>query len=248
MEKIVYRYGELRALPENVEETRTVEFIISDETKDRHGTVLPVDKWQLDNFNRNGIVGYQHNVYGGDMCNAPNPDDVIGKGSSYIEGRKLIGRVTFEPADINPLAEKIFQKVKFGTLRATSVGFRPIGDGRYGEKDEGKGKKNETYYYDGMELVEFSIVNIPSNPNAVRRDIGSQTANALMYIRRHTGLAFAEIEKMTIREVIDLIEDKDNLRDYQEIKDTEIIEHQATELALIEAKAAWRERILILNQ
>lgn len=243
MEKIQYRYGELRGLPDDVEETRTVEFVISDETKDRHGTVLSLKGWQLDNFNRNGIVGYQHNVYGGDMCNAPNPDDVIGRGEAFIEGDKLIGRVTFEPADINPLAEKIFRKVLFGTLRATSVGFKPIGKGNYGEKDEAKGKENETYYFNGQELVEFSIVNIPSNPNAVRRDVGTQTANALMYIRKILGMSFADIEKMTVREVIDLIESKD----YQEQRDTEIIEKQKSYVYLKEFRDRQLE-LLNINQ
>jgi len=111
MEKIQYRYGELRKLKEDVEDTRTVEFVISDESKDRHGSILNMDGWEIDNFNRNGIVGYQHNVYGGDMCNAPDPDQVIGRGEAFREGDQLIGRVIFEPADINPLAEKIFRKV-----------------------------------------------------------------------------------------------------------------------------------------
>ena len=34
-------------------ENRTAEFIISDDTKDRHNTVLDVDGWHLDNYNKN---------------------------------------------------------------------------------------------------------------------------------------------------------------------------------------------------
>jgi len=207
MEKIQYRYGELRKPKEDVEETRTVEFVISDESKDRHGTVLNMDGWDIKNFNRNGIVGYQHNVYGGDLCNAADPDQVIGRGEAFREGEQLIGRVVFEPADINPLAEKIFRKVQFGTLSATSVGFKPVGEGAYGEKDEARGKDNETFYYKGQELVEFSIVNIPSNANALKRDLGDQTANALMYIKKMLGndYSFSDIESMLVRDVMDMI-------------------------------------------
>ena len=53
--------------------------------RDRHRTVLNPAAWQLDNFNRNGIVGYQHNVYGDGLCSGPNPDDVIGRGRAFLD-------------------------------------------------------------------------------------------------------------------------------------------------------------------
>ena len=143
-------------------ENRTAEFIISDDTKDRHNTVLDVDGWHLDNYNKNGIVGYQHDVYGDDQA---NPDNVIGIGKAEMRDGKLIGIVTFEPENINPLAEKIFQKVQFGTLRATSVGFNPLEQGEFRKMEDSDA---EIYHYGKRDLLEFSIVNIPSNPNAVR--------------------------------------------------------------------------------
>jgi len=143
-------------------ENRTAEFVISDNTKDRHNTVLDVDGWHLDNYNKNGIVGYQHDVYGEDQA---NPDNVIGIGKAEMRDGKLIGIVTFEPENINPLAEKIFQKVQFGTLRATSVGFNPLEQGEFRKMEDSDA---EIYHYGKRDLLEFSIVNIPSNPNAVR--------------------------------------------------------------------------------
>ena len=143
-------------------ENRTAEFIISDDTKDRHNTVLDVDGWHLDNYNKNGIVGYQHDVYGDDQA---NPDNVIGIGKAEMRDGKLIGIVTFEPENINPLAEKILQKVQFGTLRATSVGFNPLEQGEFRKMEDSDA---EIYHYGKRDLLEFSIVNIPSNPNAVR--------------------------------------------------------------------------------
>ena len=153
------------------EETRTLEFVISDETRDRHGTVIPVSAWKIDRYNRNGIVGYMHDVYGRETN---NPDMILGRGEAFVEGDKLIGRVTFEPEQINPLAEKIFQKILHGTLNATSVGFREVTKGKWGEKDEAVTGKTPTYYFGEVELLEFSIVNIPSNPNALRRKIEEQ--------------------------------------------------------------------------
>src|SRR5699024_5309057 len=197
--KTTYRSGEIKNIDE---ESRKVTFIISDESKDRHGTVLNMDGWNLDNFNRNGIVGYQHDVYGGGMCNAPDPDRMISKSRRWLEdgirandkpGKLLMSEVEFETDDINPLAEKIFKKVKNGTFRATSVGFSPVGGGKMVNDETGEEKelkeppysvpKGHTFHYEGQELLEFSIVNIPSNPNALKRDLRNQTANALHFLK-----------------------------------------------------------------
>lgn len=144
-------------------ESRTVTFIASDDTRDSAGTVLNQDNWDLTRFNKNGVIGYQHKVYGG-WDDTDNPDNVIGKGTAYIEDKKLMVDITFEPAEINPLAEKIYQKIMFGSLRAVSVGFLPIGRGRFGEGDD-----SDTYYFAGQQLLEVSVVNIPANPNALKK-------------------------------------------------------------------------------
>lgn len=223
----MYRTGEVR-LTENAKESRKVQFVISDESKDRHRTVLNMDGWNLENFNRNGIVGYQHDVYGGGMCEGPDPDRVIGTGRAWIEengtrangqnGAVLMGEVEFEPKDVNPLAEKIFQKVLHGTLKATSVGFSPIGGGtmvndKTGEEEQMKEApysvpKGHTFRYEGQELLEFSIVNIPSNPNALKKNLRNQTANALHFVKRQMGqdISYGEIEQMKVLDVIRMLE------------------------------------------
>ena len=152
------------------EESRTITFVASDDTKDSAGTVLNQDNWDLRRFNSNGVIGYQHKVYGG-WDDTDNPDNVIGKGYAYIEDGKLMVDITFEPADINPLADKIYKKIQFGSLRAVSVGFLPIGRGKFGE-----GEDANTYYFAGQELLEVSVVNIPSNPNALRKSLEAETA------------------------------------------------------------------------
>ena len=171
MEAQKFITGTVRAFDrKKAEETREVEFVISDESRDRHGTVIPLSAWNIDKFNRNGIVGYQHEVHGSGIGNS-NPDQVLGIGEAFVEDGKLIGRVRFEPPEINPLAEKIFQKVLHGTLKATSVGFIETQRGNWGEKEEARDGSNPTYYFGEVELLEFSIVNIPSNPNALRRTV-----------------------------------------------------------------------------
>ncbi len=199
-----------RNFSEDVEKTRTVRFIISTNAKDRHGTVLNMKGWQLDNFNRNPIVGYQHNVYGDNMCVPPNPDDVLGPARAWIEtkdGREvLMGEVTFETADINPTAEKVFRKVLNGTLRATSVGFLEIGKGKkVADRDAAGNIIGETYHFEGQELLEFSIVNIPSNPEATRKVITNH-ARAGVNMLRNIGVPVAEIRKF-VNGLLDSLEE-----------------------------------------
>jgi hypothetical protein len=191
--------------PKDIEETRTVQFVISTDAKDRHQTKLNMKNWQLDNFNRNPIVGYQHNVYGDNMCVPPNPDDVLGPARAWVEDGRLMGEVKFETADINPQAEKIFRKVLNGTLKATSVGFLETGEGKWVETKDAKGKVvDRTYHFDGQELIEFSIVNIPSNPEATRKVVMNH-ARAGVHMLNRIGLPVSEIRKL-VNGILDSIE------------------------------------------
>lgn len=153
-----------------VEETREMKFIISTATKDRGGEVINMDNWQLERYKSNPIVGYQHEVYGGGLLGTPNPDYIIGKSVTELDSfqgkRVLVSKATFEPEKINPLAEKIFQKLLFGSLNAASVGILPVGKGTYK-------KEESTYYYEGQELLEWSVVNIPMNGEAMRMSMKS---------------------------------------------------------------------------
>lgn len=159
-----FAQASIRKVSDDVEETRYIEFVASDNSRDSYKTVLPVDKWDLDRFNKNGVIGYQHALY-----YSTNPDMVIGSGRAFVEDEQLIIGVTFEPAVLNPIAEKLFRKVLHGTIKAVSVGFDPVGEGAWGVGDEAAGKENQTYYFGGQELLEVSIVHIPANKNAVKR-------------------------------------------------------------------------------
>lgn len=208
-------FGQVREIPGNVEETRIIPFTLSSTARDRHHTVLNQNNWQLDNYRVNPIVGYMHNLYG-DMCNPPEPDDVIAKtmeiGVEDFKGAKILcASPVFEPADLNLKSDKIFRKLIFGTLSGASVGFLECGIGQWGVDMEAKGQINETYYFQGQELLEWSVVNIPSNPDGVKRAMREQTATALVYAHRALGGKFrlSQIEDMRVRDVLDLLDGKD---------------------------------------
>lgn len=150
-------------------ERRMVEFVASTNAVDSYGTVLPVNKWDLSRYAKNGVVGYQHDIYYSD-----DPDNVIGRGEAFIDGDVLAIRIFFEPAAINAKAEKVYQKVLFGSINAVSVGFAATAPGHWGQ--ERVGEDPDVYYYDGQQLLEVSVVNVPSNPDAVKRSIEEERA------------------------------------------------------------------------
>ena len=151
--------------------TRTIPFVFSDETRDSYGTVLPVKGWDLSTFNKMGVALYNHSSYSSD------PDNVIGTARAWVEGNKLLGEITFEKEDINPKAEKVFQKVLSGTIKGCSVGFRTMERGEWGKGEEAYDGKKPTYYYGRRSLLEISVTPIPANPNAKVRSVHSQKAD-----------------------------------------------------------------------
>ena len=198
-----YRFGQLRTVPDNVEDTRTVSFVVSDESKDRHNSIIRADGWNLVNYEKNPIVGYQHQIYSG--YSIPDPDNVLGTARANRENGNLVADITFEPEEINPLAEKIFRKILHGTLRATSVGFYPIKEHKGDpEKQEEKG----VTYYDEAELLEISVVNLPSNPNAVKNAAETDKIELIRYILTEA-LGDKFNETLTIKGVISLLEGKE---------------------------------------
>lgn len=220
MENRKITLGEIRSIPKTAVEDRRIPFVLSTYTKDRHGTVLNQDGWELDNYRQNPVVAYQHNLTG-NLCQAPDPDFIIGKSvkigcEGYGQDRKLVAEAEFEPPEINALAEKIFRKCIYGSLSRTSVGFVETVRGHFGSGDEMAGFPNETYYFGGQELLEWSVVNIPSNPDAGKRGtaigkLRSDVAAGLMYAYKELGGKFSlsQLENMTVPQIMDLLDARD---------------------------------------
>ena len=159
--KPVVREAVIRALSEDNLKNREAEFVISTEAVDTYGTVFKISGWDLKRYESNPIVLYGHRAWDG------NPDMIIGTSEVFVEGEQLIGRVRFETEEVNPMAEKIWRKVQGGTLRMASIGANPK-RGHWG--DEKLGEDKELIYFDEQELLEWSIVPIGSNPDALKRE------------------------------------------------------------------------------
>jgi HK97 family phage prohead protease len=159
--RIVTRDAFVRDTTAEMLEKRQVEFVISSEAVDSYGTVFKMDGWDLSGYNRNPIVCYQH------RANSDDPDNIIGTSTVRIDGEGLIGTVTFESAEINPRAEKIFQKVQSGTLRMASVGAN-VQKARLGVEENGEDP--DVLYFTKQRLMEWSVVSVGSNPDAHKRN------------------------------------------------------------------------------
>ena len=66
--RIVTRNAFVRSTTAEQLENRQVEFVISSEAVDSYRTVFKMDGWQLDSYERNTIVCYQH------KANSDDPD------------------------------------------------------------------------------------------------------------------------------------------------------------------------------
>lgn len=142
-----------------------LEFVISDGSLDRHGTRINPRGWELSNFKRHPIALFGHS--GGFP---------IGSWSNVrVDGDRLVGRLVFAEKGTSPRIDELASLVEQGILRAVSVGFSPLEYGVPGKSD---------YDYERQELLEVSLVSVPSNPNAL------QVARSLRISPETLSLAF----------------------------------------------------------
>lgn len=146
------------------EENRAIDFVITSEAVDSYGTVFRMNGWDLERYRSNPIVTYNH------WDHTANPDDVIGTSELRIENGKLIARTFFEngdpEGDDNKKADKVFRKAKKGTLRGASISAM-IYEADYGNEE--RGEDPDVLYFSRQTLVAWSVVTVPSNPEALSR-------------------------------------------------------------------------------
>src|SRR5262245_16602724 len=105
-----------------------LEFVLSDDSKDRMGDIIEQDGWQLDNFKRNPVALFGHD--------SRTP---IGRWSDVaVKGNRLLGRLHLAAAGTSQRIDELRSLVEQGILRAVSVGFRAI---EHAMIDEGRGMR-----------------------------------------------------------------------------------------------------------
>lgn len=134
--------------PDSITEidNRKLRFIISTGGIDRDADSISPSGWQTSNYLKNPVVLFAH-----DYTNLP----VAKTTRLELSPDGLIAEAEFATAELNPFAESVYQMLKQGFLRGTSVGFRPI-DHEFNSERNGVDFKSQ-------ELLEFSIVPVPAN-------------------------------------------------------------------------------------
>lgn len=129
-------------------------FILSTAAVDRHGDTVSQSGWKLDNYKKNPVV-----LFGHDQNSPP-----VGKaGYVAVEGDKLIAKaVQFTPKDLSPFGYMIGEMYRQGFMNAVSVGFLP---GKFKENEDRGGLAMD---FEEQELLEFSAVPVPANPEALQ--------------------------------------------------------------------------------
>ncbi len=138
-------------------EAKRHKFTLSDESVNSYGGRVITEGIDLIKFRKNPVALWMHRRYS-------NDDLPIGKWENLkVEDGKLVGELVFDQED--EFAQRLESKVEQGILSAVSIGFR-ITKLSEDKADVVKGQTMMTIT--GSELMEVSLVDIPSNGNAVK--------------------------------------------------------------------------------
>ena len=139
-------------------EDRTLDFTLSTPRVDRDDDTIAIAGWRLEEYRKNPVVLWAHQYKIPPIGRALN---------TRIEGERLRSEAQFTPSDMgHPLGfgfgHTVFRMFQEGYLNAVSVGFDPV-----------KWAYNEDRGFNAIdfleqELLEFSPVPIPANPDALQ--------------------------------------------------------------------------------
>jgi HK97 family phage prohead protease len=140
----------------------TASATITTESLDRDHDRISVDGLKTDSFLKNPVV-----LFGHDYHELP-----VGRATELLKETDRI-RARWKWLEGDPLASRVRNAWDQGIIQATSIGFMPL---RWVENSEGGHDFLEA------ELLEFSVVPIGSNPEAIRR-LKSLGLQPMMYLK-----------------------------------------------------------------
>lgn len=139
-------------------------FVISTNEPDREGDIIE-QVWRLQNYNQES----KGEKCGPVLFNHKSLDLPVGKGYAWLEDGKLMSGVMFaKDIDTYEIGKTVAELVRQNFLKNASVGMLPHSYEKTGETAQGW----PTYRFTDNELLEWSVVNVPANPDAIRRMIG----------------------------------------------------------------------------
>lgn len=129
-------------------ESEVSRMVISEEGADRDGETIVLSGGDFKNYKKNPVILIDHSY---------KVEHIVGKTTSLIvEGNKLIAEWTWADTEDAQVAKQLYDG---GFLKTSSIGFIPL------QRDE-KDRSIITKW----ELLEWSFVAVPCNPNALSLD------------------------------------------------------------------------------
>lgn len=136
---------------------RQYEFTASTSSQDRDGEIIEPSGWDVKNFKKNPVIMYAHDYKSLPIGRAPKV--------WVSTNGELKNTIEFPPEGTYEFADIVERLVNAGYLRTESVGFLPRA------WVDGDGEKEARRTYTKQELLEISIVPVPSNPDALRNAV-----------------------------------------------------------------------------
>jgi HK97 family phage prohead protease len=122
---------------------------------DRYGERIDPAGWDFRRYIENPVVEWAHRY---DILAIGKIENLI------IDNDGLHGVVYFNDKSFDPFAWSIEQRIKAGSIRAGSVGFRVM---EIEIPSKGDSQDGTSFIFRKQELLEFSICNVPANPFAL---------------------------------------------------------------------------------
>jgi hypothetical protein len=146
------------------EDARRVTHVISTARLDRGGRYIEQSGWQLGEYRANNVVVGNHDY---------ELKSMIGNGVDVgVVNDELQATTEFGPEALGPLA---FRLVQSGMAKAWSVGWSGVKAHQIGSESECEvcaklqKKTDWGYHFVKQTLLEYSLVVVPANPDAVMR-------------------------------------------------------------------------------
>jgi HK97 family phage prohead protease len=134
---------------------RTARFTISTDSEDRDKDTISITGWKLENYRKNPVVLWAHMYW----------QPPVGKAIELtISEHKLISTAKFTSQEEYEFGAMVYRLIKGGYLNATSVGFQPL---KWSYSEERRGRYGPAVDFLEQELLEYSVVPVPANPEAL---------------------------------------------------------------------------------
>lgn len=143
------------ATTETLEAKRQVKVVVSTGDIDRSGEIIVPDgiTWKAYMATGAGPVLWNHNA------NMPIAKCI----EIERQGNGIMAVVQFPPEGEDAESDKIYKRVKFGSIPGVSIGFQPVASEPLDKGNPVKGPQR----YLSTDMMEFSFTPIPCNPSAV---------------------------------------------------------------------------------